>query len=98
MRHFFPLMLFAASFALTSCGTLSGKTPPPPVAQPCPANLTAALYTQPKIPSAAGFPAPVSAEEREAVGVYLEWLSELAAWGRAGWQRLGDAQAFCAGR
>ena len=33
--------------------------------------------------------------ESDAQAASLTWIHDLAAWGRAGWARAGDAQAWC---
>lgn len=57
--------------------------------------MTAEVPPTPKVPDAAGFPAPISDEERTAVGSYLEWLGSLADHDRRMTERVKAGKGWC---
>jgi hypothetical protein len=57
--------------------------------------LRAELQPEPKLPSQAGFPQPVTDPEKAATATYLEWLAGFAAWARDGWTRAAAAKTYC---
>lgn len=61
----------------------------------CPAELLVDSEVQPEIPEEAGFPRPQTDGEKRATATYLAWLADLAAWGRAGWERSNVASDWC---
>jgi hypothetical protein len=90
--------LAACAPSLLSFPHPSAKPAPAPAAAApaaCPGGLRAEVQPQPKLPEGAGFPAPVTAEEKQSVASYLEWLTGFAAWARNGWERAAGAKAFC---
>lgn len=61
----------------------------------CPVELTGNVPETPRVPDEAGFPAPVSEEERAAVGSYLGWLGDLSDHDRDVTRRLKAGKAWC---
>ncbi|NBW19512.1 MAG: hypothetical protein EBR82_67215 [Caulobacteraceae bacterium] len=57
--------------------------------------MTAAVPDAPRVPDGAGFPAPVTPEERTAVGVYLTWLAAFGDSDTLVRERLRLARAAC---
>ncbi len=90
MRLVIPLLL-VASLGLASCETLSDSLPP----RPCPPDVATGVQPEPRIPDGAGFPAPVTDEERLAVEAYLTWLAEFGAWAREGNRKAALAATDC---
>ncbi len=95
---------WAVLFLMTGLGSCvhllpAIKMPPAPAVAPaspvCPGGLLADLEPAPALPAAAGFPAPTTDAEGAAVKSYGTWLHDYAAWAKRGWQRAGDAKAFC---
>lgn len=86
------LLLLVASLGLASCETLSASLP----ARPCPPDVKAGSSgPEPRVPDAAGFPAPATEDERVATASYLTWLAEFSAWGREGNRRADKSATWC---
>lgn len=86
------LLLLVASLGLASCETLSANLP----ARPCPPDVKAGKAgEEPRVPDDAGFPGPVTDDERAATAAYLTWLAEFSAWGREGNRRADKSAAWC---
>ena len=81
--------------ALASCAGFWGKTPAPVLPDRCGPEITADIPEAPKIPDGAGFPRPVTAEERAAVAAYLEWLASFGDHDTLITERLRLAQKGC---
>ena len=85
-------LLLAASLGLARCETLPDSPPP----RPCPPDVRAGKAgEEPRVPDDAGFPAPVTEDERAATAAYLTWLAEFSAWGREGNRRADKGAAWC---
>ena len=73
-------------------------TPLLTVTDACPPSLTASVPDAPRLPDGAGFPQPVTPEERTAVGAYLEWLAGFGAHDKAMTTRAAAGKAWCEAR
>lgn len=85
---------------LCSCAALSGKTGPTLTVAPdaCPPAATAPVTAAPVVPDGAGFPQPITPEERVAVDAYLTWLGLYSDHDRDQMTRLVTVAAWCASR
>ena len=101
--------VFALPLLLGGCihlglPSLHKAAPPPPVAAAkpvCPGGLSAELQRQP-LPTdpaykGAAMVRPETEAESAAAQLLLAYMHDLAAWGRLGWARAGDAKAYCDG-
>lgn len=85
-------LLLAASLGLASCETLPDR----PLPRPCPPDVKAGSPgAEPRVPDDAGFPAPVTNDEKAATDSYLTWLAEFSAWAREGNRRADKGAAWC---
>lgn len=57
--------------------------------------MTAAVADAPAVPDGAGFPSPVTLEERQATGTYLAWLATLGDHDRKLVDRAKATKAWC---
>ena len=90
----------ALCVALAGCGAIplrlpAKASPAPPASPVCPGGLSAPLIAQPQPSAEAGMVKAQTQAESDAQAASLTWIHDLAAWGRAGWARAGDAQAWC---
>jgi hypothetical protein len=67
--------------ALASCGTPSPPRPDTAAPPRLAADLCAAPAAKPALPAAAGIPRPVNDAGRAALAAFLNWTSDLNAWG-----------------
>lgn len=81
--------LIGASFLLTNCATHSK----PPVLPP---SVCVEREPEPVLPDGASIVAPVTEEERDGTRAFLNYTSELMAWGRRGWDQAERARKACA--
>ncbi len=90
------LTALVALSALTACAPLSGKkldlTVKP---KRCPTEATAEVKDAPKVPNGAGFPAPVTPEERQAVALYTTWLTMFGQDNKDKTERLRSIRTSC---
>lgn len=104
MRHAF----FYCAFALSLAGCATTRDPPPalpPIAEPCPAEGSAAVRAEPVHPLADpvekgrvfGAIASVIGPDR-AQAVVRYWETEVPTWGRQGWERVGRVKTWCDSR
>lgn len=72
---------------------MSASLPLP--ARPCRPDVATGVKPEPLIPDGAGFPAPVTPEERAATDSYLTWLAKFSAWAREGNRKAAIAATDC---
>lgn len=64
----------------------------------CPSEATAPVPATPRVPDGAGFPLPVTSEERAAVAKYGAWLTAEGADNAEKTRRLAVVKAWCDAR
>lgn len=97
-RALAPLLaLLLAGCGLRPLSLLPARRTLPVSAAPraCPPDLLADLVAMPRFTPDAWFPAPETAEEKDAVRTYLQELGALGDHDRAGWDRAADAKRWC---
>lgn len=91
------LPLIAASLALTSCASSSGRmSPVKPVA--CPLEATTQAAPEPIVPDTAGIIQPKTKAEAGPTGAFLEWLRSFADWAHEEHRTADAVRKWCAER
>lgn len=90
------LMALAALSTLAACAPLSGKKLNLSVLTArCSPEESAEVTEAPRVPDGAGFPAPTTPEERQAVASYTGWLAAFGNDNQAKTDRLKRIRARC---
>ena len=105
-------LVLAAALPLCGCFSVAGfhlphlADKPAPAASVaaaptvCPASITADLQAPPDVPDNAKLPAIETGapqDLQEGFASYTGWLTSYAAWAKAGWGRVAEAQHWCGG-
>lgn len=94
------LLSLMLAMGMLGCAHISLPALPHPAAKPvviarCPGAYSADLQAQPQPLAAAGMVRAQTQAESDAQAATLQWIHDLAAWGRTGWSRVGDVRAWC---